>query len=154
MSRRLVLLLALGTLLPLASCGNNAPKSGSTAGAAQGGATTSGRAPAPGGGAGGGGTRPPASAILPATFTLSPQGALSPASVSGPTGVPILLTIVSRDSRDHEVTVGTRPTRKLAVPPGVGRVSIKLGVLPKGTYSITVDGSVRGHLIVGVAPGP
>ena len=154
MSRRPVLLLALGTLLPLAGCGNNAPKTGSTAAAAPGGATTSGRPPAPGAPKPGGGGGPPASVILPATFSLSPQGSLSPASVSAPKNVPILLTIVSRDSRDHQVVVGTRPTRKLAVPPGIGRVSAKLGVLPPGTYSITVDGSVRGHLIVGVAPGP
>ena len=92
---------------------------------------------------------------LPATFTLRPGGTLSPATVSAPASVPIALTVVASGAGSHRVTVETPPKpHTLNVPASGGRFSLQYGRLPKGSYPILVDGVVRAHLIVGVAPGP
>ncbi len=161
MSRHLVLLVALGTLLPLASCGNNAPKTGSSAGGGQVAATSGGtsagtsaatsaatQAPTSGG------TSGASHVVLPATYTLGPGERLIPATVSAPKSVPILLTLVSHDAGTHQVAIDVKPQPRTLTLPASGRASAKLGVLPAGSYTITVDGKPRGRLVVGVQPGP
>lgn len=91
---------------------------------------------------------------LPATFTVRPGGTLTPATVSAPGSVPVLLTVISGDGRSHQVVVKLTPgSRTLRVPAG-GRASARFTRLAKGSYPVAVDGVVRGHLMVGVAPGP
>lgn len=152
MSRRLLILSALGALLPLAGCGNNAPKPAATT-------TPSLRSPVP---------RPPqrpgnapsghhpggsSNVELPATYTLNPSQTLTPSTVSAPKSVPIVLAVVSRDARPATVGVRSNPPHTLNVPAS-GRATTRLGVLPPGTYTVTVDGIPRAQLIVGVQPGP
>jgi hypothetical protein len=160
MSRQLLLLCALGAVLPLAGCGNNAPKTGSTTGgqiAATTGTTrtatsgsTTGATQAPTSG----GTSSATHVILPATYTLGPSGSLSPSSVSAPKSVPILLTIVSHDTATHHVAIDVKPQPRTLTVRASGRASAKLGVLPAGGYAINIDGKPRGRLVVGVQPGP
>ncbi|HUZ29953.1 MAG TPA: hypothetical protein VMU90_11965 [Solirubrobacteraceae bacterium] len=160
MSRQLLLLGALGAVLPLAGCGNNAPKTGSTTGGHI--AATSGSPSAATSGSTNGATQTPTSGgpssathvILPATYTLGPSGSLSPSTVSAPKSVPILLTIVSHDAATHHVAIDVKPQPRTLTVPASGRASAKLGVLPPGSYTIAVDGKPRGRLVVGVQPGP
>ena len=152
MSRRLLILSALAALLPLAGCGNNAPKPAATT-------APSLRTPVP---------RPPqrpgntpshahaggsSNVELPATYTLNPNKTLTPATVSAPKAVPIVLTVISRDPRAATVVVRSNPPHTLSVPAS-GRATTRLGVLKPGTYTVTLDGIPRGALIVGVQPGP
>jgi hypothetical protein len=152
MSRRLLILSALAALLPLAGCGNNAPKPAATT-------APSLRAPVP---------RPPqppgnapaahhpggsSNVELPATYTLNQSQSLTPSTVSAPKAVPIVLTVVSRDARPATVTVRSNPPHTLNVPAS-GRATTRLGVLPPSTYTVTVNGIPRARLIVGVQPGP
>jgi hypothetical protein len=151
MSRYIVVLGLSAALLPVAGCGNNAPKRGfatrKQSGAPRAGAQTA-AATTPG--------LPPGSSNveLPATFTVRAGGAIMPSTISGPASVPVLLTVVSEDRAPHQLVVRTPPRpRALRVPPG-GRASIRLGAPPRGSYPILLDGTVRAHLVIGVAPGP
>jgi hypothetical protein len=160
MSRQQLLLGALAALLPLAGCGNNAPKTGSATGGQT--AATSGSTSAATSGSTNGATQAPTSGgtssathvVLPATYILGPGERLIPATVSTPKSVPILLTIVSHDAGTHHVAIDVKPQPRTLTVPASGRASAKLGVLPPGGYAITVDGQHRGRLVVGVQPGP
>jgi hypothetical protein len=87
---------------------------------------------------------------LPATFTISAGGKLTPPSVSAPRGVLIGLTVISGDGRAHRVSVAYRA---LVVPAG-GRANSALQGLHRGRYPVLVDGAQRGTLIVGGQVGP
>lgn len=90
---------------------------------------------------------------LPATFTLGPGGALAPPVISGPAGVRVQLVIDSKDSRPHRVTIRAPHPRSLSLG-AHGRASADLGSPGEGSYPVFVDGKARGHLVIGVAPGP
>lgn len=146
-----MVLFALAGLLLLAACGNNAPtRTASTA------ATTAPTRIQPGGpihtSSSGSGA---SNVVLPATFTLRPGGALSPTSVSAPASIPVDVTVISVDIHPHRLTVRIPPKpRTVTVPPRGGRVSLRYGRLPSGTYPILIDGVVQAHLVIGVQPGP
>jgi hypothetical protein len=90
---------------------------------------------------------------LPATFTIEPNGALTPATISAPAGVTVDLTVVSRSSRAHRVVIEASPRRALTVP-AAGRASVTIEGLKNGRYPVDLDGVARGALTMGAAPGP
>jgi hypothetical protein len=90
---------------------------------------------------------------LPATFTITAGGSLTPPTVSSPASVPVELTLVSGDGRAHRVVLASATRRSLAVP-AAGRASMLVAGLKVGRYAIVVDGTARGTLVIGVNPGP
>jgi hypothetical protein len=95
----------------------------------------------------------PSGARVPATFTIGSGGALSPPTVSAPTGFSIELTLISGDGKAHAVVLRTPKPVALKVP-AAGRASVLLKSVVAGTYPLYVDGTQRGGLTVGSAPGP
>ncbi|MBV8221158.1 MAG: hypothetical protein JO325_22055 [Solirubrobacterales bacterium] len=96
---------------------------------------------------------PPSDVRLPATFTILPNGALSPPTVTAPARIPVLVTVVSGDGRAHHAVLRTRVPHELAVP-AHGRASVFLTGLEDGRYALDIDGAPKGALVVGGAPGP
>ena len=108
--------------------------------------TTNPGAPATGG-------APPESARIPATFTIVPGGSLNPPTITAPAHIPVQVTVVSGDGRSHTVLLGT-PTRYVLAVPAHGRASVLVADLRIGRYALEVDGTSRGVLVIGGAPGP
>jgi hypothetical protein len=90
---------------------------------------------------------------LPATFTVTAGGALSPPTVTAPAHIPVLLTVVSGDGRAHRAVLRTAASHELMVP-AHGRASVLLRGLKNGRYALDIDGTAKGALIVGGFPGP
>jgi hypothetical protein len=90
---------------------------------------------------------------VPATYKITSGGRLSPPTVTSPAGFTVQFTFIDRDSVKHRVVVKTPTPLVTVVPPG-GYAYMLVSHLPKGTYPITVDGTVRGSLMIGGAPGP
>jgi hypothetical protein len=89
---------------------------------------------------------------VPARFVVS-GGQLAPPTISVPPGLPIEVTVVSRDRAKRRVTIGTRPSRVLSVGLN-GSASVRLVGLRGGRYRLAVAGGGSGALVVGGAPGP
>jgi hypothetical protein len=113
--------------------------------------TTAAPAPQPSGGAAP--APPQAHAEIPALFTVAAGGALVPSSIGVPTAVPVDLTVVSRDGRAHTVVLRSPAPHTLKVPAG-GRASVLVTGLRAGRYTVELDGSSRGVLVIGAQPGP
>jgi hypothetical protein len=147
--RAIALFLGVATaVLPLSGCG-----SGNTTSAAQTSTATPGAPPTTSTTATT--TSIPSSngattAVLPAQFTLNPDGSLSPPLVAGPVDTTIALTVTSHAS--HPVTLSVA-SRALTVSPG-GHASTRLQGVKAGRYTIQVDGTPRAALVVGAQPGP
>lgn len=94
-----------------------------------------------------------ANARVPATFTISRSGAVSPPTVSAPAFLAISLRVVSGDGKRHQVRVLTLAPHVLNVPAG-GRASMLIGGLKAGAYAVQVDGKPRAKLVIGGEPGP
>ena len=99
------------------------------------------------------GGAPPSNVRLPATFTILPGGSLSPATITAPAHIPVALTVISGDGRSHRVLVRT-PVQYVLTVPAHGRGSILLTGLKAGRYPLDVDGTAKGTLVIGGAPGP
>lgn len=154
-SRGALLLGALALVLLLAGCGaGSKPSAGasaasSTSSGAAGGAAgarttnsgTTGSIPASNGAA---------TAILPAQLVVNTDGSVTPATVGGPAGTAVLLTVISHANRQVEVET---VARSLKVTPG-GHASVRLAGLKAGRYPVTVDGRARAALVIGAQPGP
>jgi hypothetical protein len=65
----------------------------------------------------------------------------------------VQVTVVSGDGRSHTVLLGT-PTRYVLAVPAHGRASVLVADLRIGRYALEVDGTSRGVLVIGGAPGP
>jgi hypothetical protein len=94
-----------------------------------------------------------ASARVPATFSISRGGSVSPPTVSAPAFLAISLTVASGDGEPHRVRVLTLAPHVLNVPSG-GRASTLIGGLKAGTYAVQIDGKTRAKLVIGGEPGP
>ncbi len=92
-------------------------------------------------------------ARVPATFTIGSGGRLSPPAVSAPAFLAVQLTVVSQDSRSHQVLVRTPTPHPLAVP-AHGHASVLIPGLRAGRYPLEIDGASRGALSIGGEPGP
>jgi len=91
---------------------------------------------------------------VPATFKIESGGTLSPPTVSSPAGFTVALTLANRDSKAHTVLIKT-PKQSAPIHVSVGGYAYLLeSKLPKGSYTITVDGAPRGALVIGSSPGP
>jgi hypothetical protein len=93
---------------------------------------------------------------LPATFVITAHGSITPQTVSAPAGVTIQLTVSSGDGHAHQVVLRTGRggrVRILTVPTG-GLASATLTRLEAGRYTLEVDGTPAGALIIGAQPGP
>jgi hypothetical protein len=73
--------------------------------------------------------------------------------VAAPKHTTIDLTVRSQDGKRHTLRLATPHAHTLAVLPG-RPAQLALKGLPIGVYVVTVDGAVRGRLIVGATPGP
>ncbi len=100
-----------------------------------------------------GGSGGSSNARVPATFIIAAGGRLSPPSVSAPAFLAVQLTIVSRDSRSHQVLLRTPTQHSLAVP-AHGHASVLIPGLRAGHYPLELDGTARGALSIGGEPGP
>ncbi len=94
-----------------------------------------------------------ANARVPATFTISRSGSVSPPTVSAPAFLAISLTVVSGDGKPHQVRLLTLAPHVLHVPAG-GRATTLIGGLKAGTYAIQIDGKPKAKLVIGGEPGP
>jgi hypothetical protein len=65
----------------------------------------------------------------------------------------VALTVTSGDGHPHRVVLRT-PTRYTLTVPAHGHASILLTGLKVGSYRLDVDGTARGTLVIGGAPGP
>jgi hypothetical protein len=92
-------------------------------------------------------------ARIPATYTISASGTLSPPTVAAPAGYDVQLTLISRAGRASTVVIVSKTPLNLVVPAG-GKTFAFLKKPPKGTYRIDVDGQQAGTLVIGAAPGP
>ena len=92
-------------------------------------------------------------ARLPATFKIRPADMLTPPTVTAPAHIPVALTVISGDARSHRVLVRT-PIQYALTVPAHGRGSILLTDLKAGRYPLDIDGTARGALVIGGAPGP
>jgi hypothetical protein len=90
---------------------------------------------------------------VPATYTIGAGGTLSPQVISPPAGYTVEITFIDQGSAVDHVTVNTPRPLRLVVPAG-GDSSQLVSHLPKGSYSIIVNGTKRGSLVIGSAPGP
>ena len=108
--------------------------------------TTNPGAPASGG-------APPEDARIPATFTIVPGGGLNPPTITAPAHLPVQVTVISGDGRSHTVLLRT-PTRYTLAVPAHGRATVLIADLKLGRYALDVDGTARGALVIGGAPGP
>ena len=108
--------------------------------------TTNPGAPATGG-------APPENARIPATFAIVPGGSLNPPTITAPAHIPVQVAVVSGDGRSHTVLLRT-PTRYVLAVPAHGRASVLIADLRAGRYALDVDGTARGALVIGGAPGP
>jgi hypothetical protein len=90
---------------------------------------------------------------VPATFVVHSGGKLTPPQISVPGSLPIQLTVISRDGHSHHVALGS-PAVKLLRVPSAGQARILIPHLRNGHYSVKLDGSNAGTLVVGVAVGP
>ncbi len=108
--------------------------------------TTNPGAPATGG-------APPTDARLPATYTIRPGGSLNPPTITSPVNIPVQLTLVSGDGRSHRVVLRTPTPHVLSVPTH-GHATVLIRGLKLGHYALDVDGTARGALVIGGAPGP
>ena len=91
--------------------------------------------------------------LVPATFVVGPGGALSPSTVSAVASVPVELTVISGDGRAHKVILTSPTPHSLSVPAG-RRASVLVTGLASGRYPISIDGIVKGALVIGFTPGP
>lgn len=78
---------------------------------------------------------------------------MSPPVITVPAGIPIQLTIISGDGRRH-LAVLAAPTERTLRIPAHGRASVLMSGLHAGHYTLDVDGTARGTLAIGGAPGP
>jgi hypothetical protein len=108
--------------------------------------TTNPGAPATGG-------TPPEDARIPATYTIVSGGSLNPPTITAPAHIPVQLTVVSGDGRSHRVLLRTPKPRVLVVS-AHGHATVLITALPLGRYALDVDGTPRGALVIGGAPGP
>jgi hypothetical protein len=96
---------------------------------------------------------PPTNARLPATYTILRGGSLSPPTITVPAQIPVQVTVISGDGRSHRVLLRTPTTYVLAVP-AHGRAGVLITGPKTGRYPLDVDGTARGLLVIGGAPGP
>jgi hypothetical protein len=73
--------------------------------------------------------------------------------VAAPKHTEVVLTVAAGDGRSHRLVIQTPRRYAASVTPGRAAKLILKGV-PNGSYPVEVDGSKRGELIVGAAPGP
>jgi hypothetical protein len=91
---------------------------------------------------------------LPASFTIHAGGVLTPPSIAAPKHTDVQLTVTSADGKTHALTIAAPPHYYyLKVTPGSPARAL-LSELRDGHYTVTVDGTKRGLLIVGAVPGP
>jgi hypothetical protein len=90
---------------------------------------------------------------VPATFTVLSSGAISPPTISVPVGYVVQVTFIDHGSTTAHVIVHTPKPLSIVAPPG-GDAYRLVSHLPKGTYPIEVNGTTRGSLTTGSAPGP
>ena len=139
---------------PTTSTRATTPKPQTTTGSGSGGVSPQ---PSAGGGSHGTKVKKPAggsaNARVPATFTISRNGSVSPSTVSAPAFLAISLTVVSGDGKHHQVRVLTLAPHVLNVPAG-GRASTLIGGLKAGNYTVQIDGKPRAKLVIGGEPGP
>jgi len=97
---------------------------------------------------------PPASGPrIPATYTIAADGTLAPPTVSVPAGYTIQVTFVDHGSTKDTALVHTPKPLEIVIAPG-GDSYLLTSHVPKGTYAIDINGTVRGSLVVGASPGP
>jgi len=99
------------------------------------------------------GGAPPEDARIPATFTIGRGGSLTPPTVTAPAHIPVQVTVISGDGRSHTVVLRT-PTSYVLTVPAHGRATVLIASLKLGRYALDVDGTARGALVIGGAPGP
>ncbi|MGO9889314.1 MAG: hypothetical protein ACLP0L_15560 [Solirubrobacteraceae bacterium] len=80
-------------------------------------------------------------------------GSLSPPTITAPAHIPVQVTVVSGDGRSHRVLLQTPRPHALAVA-AHGHATVLIADLPLGRYALDVDGTPRGALVIGGAPGP
>jgi hypothetical protein len=90
---------------------------------------------------------------IPATYTIAADGTLAPPTVSVPAGYTIQVTFVDHGSAKDTALVHTPKPLDIMIAPG-GDSYLLTSHVPKGTYAIDINGTVRGSLVVGAAPGP
>jgi hypothetical protein len=95
----------------------------------------------------------PSHVRLPATFTITADGLLTPPVIAVPAGLPVQLTVISKLPTAQEIVLESKPPYRLKVPAN-GKASTLLGKLPKQTYKVLVGGHPKGSLSIGVQVGP
>jgi hypothetical protein len=90
---------------------------------------------------------------MPADFVVR-AGKLVPAGISGPAGIPVDVSAVSKDGEAHKLLIEVPPKARTLDVPVTGRVVLQLPGLHAGTYGIELDGQVAGGLVIGRPPGP
>jgi hypothetical protein len=100
-------------------------------------------------------TAPPPAAgpHVPATYTIGATGTLTPPTISVPVGYTVQVTFIDHGSAKDTTVVHTPKPLQLMVAPG-GDSFVLASRLPRGTYTIDVNGTARGSLVIGSAPGP
>lgn len=90
---------------------------------------------------------------VPATYMIGASGTITPPTISVPVGYTVEITFIDQGSSADKVTVSTPRPVRLVVPSG-GDSYVLVTQLPKGSYPIIVNGTKRGSLVIGAAPGP
>ncbi len=91
-------------------------------------------------------------ARVPARFTISPSGTVSPPTITVPAHFAVELIVVS-DGGAHRITLRTPHPATLSVR-AHGQASTLIRSLRTGSYPLQVDGVPKGALVIGGSPGP
>jgi hypothetical protein len=104
-----------------------------------------------GGGADAGGGEEPVR--VPATFTVTAGGRLTPPTITVPPFLAVEVSLASHDGRAHTLVLQTVPPRTLQVGPGA-REAVRIPGLRAGRYTAMLDGRRAGALVAGGEVGP
>jgi len=90
---------------------------------------------------------------VPATFTVTAGGRLTPPAITVPAFLAVELSLVAQDGRPHTLVLRTTPPRTLHAAAGA-RAAVRIPGLRAGRYPVLLDGRRAGALVAGGEVGP
>jgi hypothetical protein len=78
---------------------------------------------------------------------------LNPPTISAPAHIPVQVTVASGGGHSYPVLLRTPQPHSLTVP-AHGHATVLITGQNPGRYALDIDGTPRGALVIGVAPGP
>ena len=90
---------------------------------------------------------------VPASFTVTAGGRLSPPTITVPPFLAVEISVRADDGKPHRIVLQTMPRHALQVAAGT-RAAVRIPGLRAGRYPVTLDGRRAGALVAGGEVGP